>query len=462
LEVSSALLTFASFFSKFIIMKSKKPQMVSAGNALMKDITETIKNPILLTMTGGNWSLVQSKIIENIVHQVQDQINERVIAHDSGFILDPSQVDNGLIRFEVPIKELGIPPQKYGELYAACETINKMNFVYETEDENNPGHYKRVWQNIFHRIEAPEKDTTAQGGEIQYKGGTRKIGILRVVMHEESARDILSLRKGYTTHLFGVPQMCRSPRTPRLYAFLSAWVSKGGYDFPYADLKEWCGVAKFNAKRTALIEDNYTKYSEFARSVIEPAHKEMKALADEGRVDFYFDYEPRYPGTKKRGNPNSIYFKIHLSERGKMSGEERFFNDLYSRLIRNYDLTPEEWGKLMPLLYGIPHERIFAELKVVAQLVERFTPQVPHAFVSKRLSDWAMTQPKVTEAEIVEEKTTQEEEHEPLFNSLTDYELMKKLVSIGNQWAIDCNAGLVKFHKEEFRRQLVENGFIEG
>ena len=69
----------------------------------------------------------------------------------------------------------------------------------------------------------------------------------------------------------------------------------------------------------------------------------MKKLAEEGRIDFYFEYEPIYKHGKTRGNPQSILFKIFDGPRGKVFTLKKRKDQLYSWLISNWQITPEDW-----------------------------------------------------------------------------------------------------------------------
>ena len=57
---------------------------VSTDNELMLELNEYVKNPILFTQVGGNFSLMQLKIMESIIYQLQDHINYRLSKRSYG------------------------------------------------------------------------------------------------------------------------------------------------------------------------------------------------------------------------------------------------------------------------------------------------------------------------------------------------------------------------------------------
>ncbi len=358
---------------------------------------EYIKNPILHTMMRGNLTLPLTKIMESIIYQLQDRINEHIIAKKMGELVTINEMDNnGMLHFEIPLKSLGIPAQNYKELEEACDAILHMEMSVVQPDDTT----RRV--NVFHAIEVPFKKTTGTGGEVLYKGGKRRDGIVKIEMPYDSARMILSLRKGYTEHLFGIPSLCRCPRTPRFYTYLSSAYNKGlDYTiFKYDELKDWCGVNK--REGSSKDTDAYKKYAEFKRSVLDPAQKELKKLSDEGKVDFYFEFEPMRPEGITRGNPTAIKFIIKRNQRGSMSAQERFLNGIYSKLIKEFNITPEEWSMILELLKDLRQDAVNSAIKSITAKTRKANPDTPHAYFTRLLCEWASAQEKVEIVNVAE------------------------------------------------------------
>ena len=222
------------------MVKKRGPAIVSRTNELVQQFSgnrdlDFILNPVSYTQIRGNFSLVQTNLMIAIIAQLQDRIREQLSMGEGTFLFKPEDLSGNLLNFEIPLKELGISPKKYGELEAACEALLHVDMSYKRYDEYERVEYN-VKQNIFHKIEFPTAELNAEGERVAYKSGQRRKGVIKIQMVDESAREILNLRKGYTRHLKGITQLCRSPRTPRLYIYLSAWRKIGSCTVNYIDL----------------------------------------------------------------------------------------------------------------------------------------------------------------------------------------------------------------------------------
>lgn len=393
---------------------------VSTDNELMLELNEYVKNPVLFTQVSGNFSLMQLKIMESIIYQLQDHINYRLSKRSFGPLFanvldeDLPAVQNGdLLTFQIPLADLGVPRQKYGELDTACEALMTMkNTFYEYDPVQKQE--MRVIKNIFHEVRVPTTTVTADGTPQNFASGKRRKGYIEIKMVTECASEILSLRKGYTEHLFGVPRICHSARTPRLYNFLSAWREKGERPFAYNDLKEWFGVLRYNASRTKIEKDQFVKFAEFKRYCLEPAQKEMKKLAEEGRIDFYFEYEPIYKHGKTRGNPQSILFKIFDGPRGKVFTLKKRKDQLYSWLISNWQITPEDWEIIGKYVELFPLTEVESRIEEIENQIRINKPENIRSYAMKILTKWGNQRMKDYEAFTARER--QREEQEKLFS----------------------------------------------
>ncbi len=399
-------------YKTYIMAKKKGPAIVSRTNELVQQFSgsrdlDFILNPVSYTQIRGNFSLVQTNLMIAIIAQLQDRIREQLSMGEGTFLFKPEDLSGNLLHFEIPLKELGISPKKYGELEAACEALLHVDMSYKRYDE-----YERAWydvkQNIFHKIEFPTAELNAEGERVGYKSGQRRKGFIKIDMVDESAREILNLRKGYTRHLKGITQLCRSPRTPRLYIYLSAWRKIGSCTVNYIDLKEFFGVLTFSKDRKRITENRYVKYGAFHRDVLDPVLKEMKKLSDEGKVEFCFEYEPVYPHGITRGDPDSIHFTLIEGKMGQAQLHESYLGKMRATLITRYQLQPMEWAKLEDLIYdGLD---LKPELQRIDKLVEEKQPDNVHAYVTEVLYRWLLEQQKPMQPEFVEAVEVKEEE----------------------------------------------------
>lgn len=397
------------------MVKKKGPSIVSTTNELVKNFSgnrdlDFILNPVSYTQIRGNFSLVQTNLMIAIIAQLQNRIREQLSMGEGTFLFKPEDLSGNLLNFEIPLRELGISPKKYGELEAACEALLHVDMSYKRYDEYERVEYN-VKQNIFHKIEFPTAELNAEGERVGYKSGQRRKGVIKIQMVDESAREILNLRKGYTRHLRGITQLCRSPRTPRLYIYLSAWRKIGTCTVNYIDLKEFFGVLTFSQDRKRIKENRYVKYGAFHRDVLDPVLKEMRKLSEEGKVEFSFEYEPVYPHGISRGDPDSIRFTIIEGKMGQAQQYETYLGKMRSKLITRYGLQPMEWSKLEDLIFeGLD---IKPQLQRIDQLVEQKQPDNVHAYVTEVLYRWLLEQQKTRNVEFVQAQEIKENEAKP-------------------------------------------------
>ena len=122
------------------MIKKKGPAIVSSGNELVQRFADNrdkdiILNPVSYTQIRGNFSLVQTNLMIAIIAQLQDRIREQLSVGESTFLFKPEDLTGNLLNFEIPLKELGISPKKYGELESACEALLHVDMSYVRYDE---------------------------------------------------------------------------------------------------------------------------------------------------------------------------------------------------------------------------------------------------------------------------------------------------------------------------------------
>ena len=110
------------------------------------------------------------------------------------------------------------------------------------------------------------------------------------------------------------------------------------------------------------LENNYKKFSDFCRRVLDPAKQELKELADKGFCDCYFDYEKKYDHGQRGGEPDELIFQIYRAK-NKMDAQLEQMNEMQRRqfqqmLIQYFDFTQPNAKDMA--------ERITAELYPLA------------------------------------------------------------------------------------------------
>lgn len=393
-------------------MAAKKDKLVSPDNQLVSTLDkEFIKNPILYTQLRGNFSLSQTNLMIAVAAQVQDRVRDYFKVSTSPTLFTEEEMMGGYVQIDIPLKSLNVPAWNYRELAVACEELLNTRMTYKSIDPETKVP-TIVMQNIFHKIEIPADiiDTKVDSTRINkdgvhvavhYEMKKRRQGFIRIKMHSDSARDLLNMSQGYTEHMRSIAQISRSPRTPRLYMYLSAWRKQGWVKVLYVDLKEFLGVMTLNAERDYNNpKTDVKKFSYFTRDVLDPVQREMEELAKANKIDFYFTYEPIRPGGAKRGNPDYILFKLINSQMGIDRLEHRKEESIYAELRRRYKIQPYEWAEIQPLMFeGVD---MHDELYRVDELIEKKQPDNVHAYATKLIKTWLQEQQKTLYTEAVE------------------------------------------------------------
>ena len=140
--------------------KKKGTSIVSSTNELVKAFSmntesDFILNPVSYTQIRGNFSLAQTNLMIGIIAQLQDRIKEQLTFGETNFLFKPEDFSGNLLNFEIPLKELGISPKKYGELEAACEALLHVDMSYKRFDEKENIEYN-VKQNISTIVHSSE------------------------------------------------------------------------------------------------------------------------------------------------------------------------------------------------------------------------------------------------------------------------------------------------------------------
>lgn len=401
--------------NQFYYMKKKNPNLISESNEMVKSLLDSglIKSPVVSTQIRGNFTLAQSKMVTAILVQLQDRIEKNIKARTAaGFSNDLftlSDVDDGEISFKIPFADLGVRADGYDELEKACRDILKLDMTYSEYNETTGGD-DLVMRNIFTEIRIP---TSKEDG-----GTGRRKGYLLVSMSYKSANSAFGMRKGYTEYQLGLISKFKSPRTLRLYTYLSSWRDKGFYSAKYEDLKEYLGTLVYkNDARTEISIDQYAAWSEFRRAVLMPAYKELKSKADDGVADFYFEFEPIYPGLKTRGNPKEVKFTIIQTDLGREMQTMKQVRKLQALLIEKYGITDGEWGMIESMLSGVSVTALREELHRIDVQIDKKKPDNIHAYASQCLVQWLF---KVRPAEFNFDQAEEvKEEHVPAYDLLS-------------------------------------------
>ena len=293
--------------------------------------------PIAVTMMRHDYSLIQVRILVSIVESLQSILhgilnNKRSPQLD---LFKTKELDeDGRMPIKLPFKELGVDPNHYPQLRTSLKMLAAIpvEIPYKTSEGRKY-----------------TKATNLCDVYIPEDRSYNKYAILK--LDRSVAERLVSLDFGY--HRLGkqIVFACKNRYTQRIYMFIESWVDKGR-----------TVIKTLEFRKMLRLENNYKKFSDFCRRVLEPAKQELKELADKGFCDCYFEYEKKYDHGQRGGEPDELVFQIFRAK-NKMDAQLEQMNEMQRRqfqqmLIQYFDFTQPN-AKSMA-------ERITAELYPLA------------------------------------------------------------------------------------------------
>lgn len=399
----------------------KKGNELSPKNPLVDELrgTEFVKNPLIYSQIYGDFTPMQTNVMVELVNTLQNKINDYLAQrhYQEGrnlTLFSPEETNSGAVTFTIPIKDLGVSPNAYNDLEEACYRLLKLDMVYRTTDEQT-GQESLVMTNIFSKIKFPTSDINKEGIRYGYAGGHRRTGMLEISMLSENVSKVFDMRRGYVEHVRHIVSYCHRKQSPRVYIYLSKWKHVGHKIVSFTDFKEYLGLLKYNAKRTEIVQNKYEKFSTFCTMVLNPIRDELNQLAAENRIDFSFDYEPRYLNGRKKGDPESLIFNIKLSGMGQArrdrSQGRQTMKDLERILVTEYHLTETDLASIRALIRDGMIQPLRKEIEALRARVDMYKPRSERAYVTQCLRNFLRSLAAKMEEEgatIVEEDSMEE------------------------------------------------------
>ena len=398
--------------------KKKKDVQIADNNLLVQDLRrdDWVKNPVAYAQIRGDFTLMESNLMVNLVGALQDRINgylkrKQMGVEQTDSLFTEEELNKGEIKIEIPLTDLEIRPDAYDEFDRTCEKMISVAATYEKTDEET-GEQSIVHANIFSKIELPKSGEKADKSGYKYKSGQRRKGMVRVFMLADNVDQLFNMRLGYVEHLRRIVSICRKQRTPRLYIYLSKYKDVGHKLVDYNELKEYLGILKWDKDRKVVKEDKYPKYAVFCRAVMEPIKQEMDKLVSDNQIDITFTYEPRYNGFRKRGNPDQIYFQIKLSDMGRQRSkktQKKQANTRYQTILMNeYGLTRSDVKNLYDSITEDIQPSVEKEIMALKAKVEKYKPRSVKSYVIQTLHN-LIESLKPQEAEVIGETIAEPE-----------------------------------------------------
>ncbi|KGF49881.1 replication initiation protein [Prevotella amnii] len=330
--------------------KAKKaPIKRTISDALIpiKDETWLIQ-PIAVTMMRYDYSLIQVRILVSIVENLQ-AILLGILNNKQSAQLDLFQTkeldEDGRMPIKLPFKELGVDPNHYPELRTSLKMLASLpvEIPYKTSEGRKYTKYTNLCD-----VYIPQDRSY------------NKYAILK--LNRAVAERLVSLDLGY--HRLGkqIVFACKNKYTQRIYMFIESWVNKGRTVIKTIDFR-----------KMLRLEDNYKKFSDFCRRVLEPAMAELKDMAAKGYCDCYFEYEKKYDHGQRGGEPDELIFTIfkannNVSEQLEAMSEAQR-SQFKSMLLKYFEFDAERAQQLALRINAESYQEVISKL---IDLRERF------------------------------------------------------------------------------------------
>ena len=134
-----------------------------------------------------------------------------------------------------------------------------------------------------------------------------------VKINPDVATWAFDMSQGYVNHLELIASYSTKRPTPRLYLMLMNRTKKGEkmVTIPLTELKEYLGIMPYKDEHGNTVVP-YPKFANFRQKVLDAVQADLERMAaqDPPKTDITFTYEPVYPGTRKKGDPEAICFHV--------------------------------------------------------------------------------------------------------------------------------------------------------
>lgn len=288
-----------------------------------KGAAEYVKSPFSVVSMLGPMSLVQQRIVANIIAHVQtkvqyhlDHLNERR-ENNEYLLFSDKDFENGFKRFDIQLSDVCHLPSEYKELDDAAEKLSRL-MVPCTFYENGASFEAPVQ---FLKVFVPTSN-----GE-----GRRRAGYLIVKIDEDVSRMYFHMKSGYAEHLKRIVNMCKCSKTPVLYEYLSRYFKQDAtHVVSYKELRKVLGADYYENEpvkdengdvvlvdgKPQMVTKNVSKYPrfvDFKRRILKAAVDEIRTLWNEGKIDFAVNCDALEEG--KRADLANITFTMDTTRR---------------------------------------------------------------------------------------------------------------------------------------------------
>lgn len=255
----------------------------------LKDET-WLTQPLTVTMMRHDFSLVQNRILVQIVSSLQKQIKKQL--NKSTFLqldlFDDRELDpEDKTKVAIKIEYKSISPDNN---YYALENALRMLAHIPVDIPARDGTLRTRW----------EKSTNLCTVYIDRSIHYNKYAVIKI--DKEIAEKLINKDFGYSKLGKEIVEQAANKFAQRIYMMMTSWSDKGK-----------CSKNTLDLRKSLRLESKYeNSYLDFERRVLKPAAEELKNLFDDGFCDLWFEYQPNYSvGQRKKEYPPTISFTIH-------------------------------------------------------------------------------------------------------------------------------------------------------
>lgn len=299
----------------------------------MRELVEQrswVKTPWKYTKMGAGLSLIQQQALLMVSEHLQTYIKNFYElkldkAKDTPKSLFTEHVlKNGIPPFKIWLQDLGVRPENYKEARRAIDEIN-LQVEHPEFDANGHETGRTLLTNVFSQFGF---DTTGdyyrfEDDEGKMKAVARQNPYIDVKINPDVAMWAFDMQQGYVNHLKLIALYSSKRPTPRIYLLLMRALKKDDETttlrIPLGELKEYLGIVPYMDPKKKEMVTPYPMFSNFKQKVLDAVRDDLLRMSKEDppTTDIVFDYEPVYPGTRKKGDPEAIKFYIRRTKLGE-------------------------------------------------------------------------------------------------------------------------------------------------
>lgn len=287
------------------------------------------------------FTLIMHKIFTAIQMQLQDAVqhsmNDQIVSQ-----LDLFSNNSNDVVLKIAYSSIIKTKTHYDDVRKALMSMATLAAEIPYKDEN--GKSMLLMTGLLKAV-IPERPDFSS--EIEIRIDKRMAHLLVEVDKNSSGGPI-----NFTKFSYDVAQSATCLHTPPLYKILSSWKSKEFFKIKYSELRNMLGIN----------EDQYAKFSDFKRRVLQPVLEDLKNVSD-----VWFSYEHYRFKTKENGEL-WLMFKVLTRDRQQLIDKK---TESIRFTLVNFGLKPDQNAVLDEILNdeSITRESIYTKIMEIEDFI---------------------------------------------------------------------------------------------